>query len=138
MGKVFGYDMRKPSKEESDFFKESGVPGYAADDGTIVIDPDSKLTPEQRDALAVNEASRLFMREQGYKFDFDLTPEQSVQFKDSVYGKPGNENHAKSSIIGRIISGDPSALNATQEQLNWAERVKHSLMMRNTGSRESY
>ena len=109
------YGTREPSKSELEFFKSRPeVGGYAAEDNKIVMNPFSSLKPTEQNAVAQNEALRLFMRGQQYSPEFDLTKEQKGFFKGTEYGK--NEEAAKQSLIARILTGDPSAQGITEEQ----------------------
>jgi hypothetical protein len=131
--RVYGYEIRSPYQGEDDYFKSNThVTGMAAEDGKITMNPYSNLTPERQNAVAMNEAARLFMREKGHKFDFNATPQQIDFFKKmgADYAKPENLHHLQSTIIGRIISGDDSAGEYTKEQKDAASRVKRELEMR--------
>ncbi len=64
--------------------------------------------------MAQNEAVRLKMRESNYTPKFAVTPEQRASFKGTPYAN--DESAMKQTILARIASGDPSALNVTPEQ----------------------
>ena len=124
--RFYGYETRAPYEAERQFFMENiEVTGMATEDKRIIFNPYSQLTPEQQDSVGKNEAARLFMREQQYPFDFDVTPQQRSPFEamDSLYVKPENLYHLQSTILGRIISGDPSAGDITPEQQAWADKI---------------
>jgi hypothetical protein len=126
---VFGYSIREPSVTELKFFKEqSGTAGYAAPDGTIVLNPFSKLSQSQKMAVAQNEAARLWMREKRFDPQFKLTQEQVESFKGSPYEL--DTPMLKQTIIGRIISQDKSAMNFTPEQQAHADYVHEFLKRR--------
>lgn len=131
--KAYGYEIREPYEDEHQYFKENPrVAGMATDDGRIIVNKHSGLKPIEQDALIKNEASRLLMREKGYKFDFDVTPEQMAPFQamGDEYSKPENYHHLQSTILARIISGDPSAGNVTPQQQQWANRIRAELEAR--------
>ena len=109
------YGTREPSKSELEFFKNRPeVGGYAAEDNKIVMNPYSSLKPSEQDSVAQNEAMRLFMRNNKYSPEFDLTPEQKKFFKGTEYGK--DISSARQSVIARILTGDPSVGNVSDEQ----------------------
>ena len=120
----FGYKVRGAYQGEDEYFKKNpNVAGMAAEDGRIVLNPYSKNGPQEQESVAKNEAIRLWMRDQKLQPKFNLTDAQKKQFEGTEYGKPGNEMHAKHTIIARILSGDPSAKDATPMQKKWAESV---------------
>jgi hypothetical protein len=126
MDRFYGYDTRTPSESERQFFMENiTVAGMATEDMKIIFNPYRQLTPKQQRSVGENEAARLFMREQQYPFDFDVTPQQRGPFEamDSPYAKPENLYHLQSTILGRILSGDPSAGDITPEQQAWADKI---------------
>jgi len=120
----YGYKTRSPSAGEDSYFKANPrVSGMAAEDNRVVLNPYSKLKPDEIEQVAKNEGLRIYMRQSGESLDFELTPEQSAMFKGTAYGDPANSEQAKRTIISRILTGDPSAGNATASQKKWAERV---------------
>jgi len=131
----FGYSMRKPSKSEQEWFKEhKEIPGYAAEDGAIVLNPHVSLSPEQRRGVIMNEASRLYMRENKVIPDFDITPEQIESFKGSPYEK--NAEAMKQTLVGRIISNDKSAGKVTQMQRDYSKGIYEQLRGRTWQGRQ--
>ena len=105
--------MRLPFESEMEFFRERpDVAGYAAEDGMVVLNPWSGLSVDEKAAVALNEAARVFMRRHGIRPSFSLTEEQARAFADY-----GPEECQKATIAARLLSGDPSALkpNADQE-----------------------
>jgi hypothetical protein len=122
--KYFGYEVRGAYQSEDEFFKKNpNVAGMAAEDGRIVLNPYSKNSPQEQASVAKNEAIRLWMRDQKLQPKFNLTDAQKKQFEGTEYGKPSNELHAKHTIIARILTGDPSAKDATPMQKKWAKSV---------------
>ena len=127
--KTLGYPVRNPYPSENTYFKANPhVAGMATEDNKITLNPFSTLSQQEKEAVAVNEAYRLFMREKQVKPPFALTPEQEAQFKGTAYEK--NPDMAKHSIIARFLSGDPSALNASDEQIVFAEMMRKQAQLR--------
>ncbi|MFA6509928.1 MAG: hypothetical protein WCV62_05685 [Candidatus Peribacteraceae bacterium] len=120
------YGTRKPSSSENDYF--AGNPGVAGmadfESNTVVLNPYSKLSDKEKNAVIRNEQARLVMKKKNLSPSFDLTPEQEKSFAD--YGV-GDKQAIRETIVGRIISGDPSALNVTPEQKAFAETVREQL-----------
>ena len=126
---IYGYPVREPSESELEFFKSnSNTPGYAADDGSIVISPNAKLTPEQRKGLLMNEASRLYMRENKLIPDFDVTPEQITFFSKTPYAN--NKEAMRQTIVGRILSNDQSVGRITPLQEQYARWIYEQMRRR--------
>ena len=96
----------------------------AAEDGKIVMNPYSKLSDGEKKAVAENEGLRLWMRENDFNPTFTVTPKQRESFKGTEYGKPENENFLKQTILARILTGDKSAGDYTEEQASWAEKLR--------------
>ena len=116
------FGTRDPEEGELAFFKKKPtVAGMATDDNKIILNPYSKNTPEEQQAVARNEALRLFMNKTKYSPTFDLTDEQKDFFKGSAYAK--NPEAARQTILARILTGDPSAKNATPEQIKAAQEL---------------
>ena len=113
--------LREPYESEHRYFKANPHVGGMADfkTGSIVINPYSKLSDEEKKGVMINEYSRLIMRQNDLLPPFKLTPEQKEAFKDY-----GDDRSQRETVVGRIISGDPSALNATPEQKEFAEYIK--------------
>jgi hypothetical protein len=113
---------RKPSVSELDFFRRSRVPGYAADDGNVVINP----VPEpgvNYEAVRLNEHIRQLIRKKAIpQPTFQLTPEQQQRF-----GNYGSPEDITATIAARIVSGDPSAGTVTPEQQMWVNQISEYL-----------
>lgn len=120
--------IREPSASELDFFKKNpNVGGMAAEDDKVIINPFSELSEDEKKSVAFNESARIYMR-RNHAPTFDITPEQKAAFK-----KYGSEEDIKSTIAARILSGDPSAGNVTEEQIKYVNRflkpyVRHPVM----------
>jgi len=121
----FGYPVRNElSQGESEYFRKNpGVAGMAASDNRIILNPYAKNV--NFDAVAMNEGARLWMRENSFYPQFDLTEEQRQAFIGTAY--ENDEQALKQSILARIISGDPSAGNATKEQRQLAKWLGNQL-----------
>jgi len=116
------YGIRDPYKGEIDFFKKRPeVAGMATEDLKIILNPFSKNSEEEQNAVAKNEALRLFMRENNIVPDFSLTKNQKSVFQNTEYGK--NEDALRQSIISRYLTGDPSVGDVTQEQKSYAQQI---------------
>lgn len=91
----------------------------ASKSGEIVLNPyaDSSVN---KDAVAQNEAFRLYLRNKKIKPKFSVTKEQRKIFAGTIYEK--NEDALKATIAARIYSGDPSAT-ATIEQRKWVRKI---------------
>lgn len=113
--------MREPTASENKFFKDNpNVGGMAAADNKVILNPYSKLSPTEKEAVALNETGRIYMRKGIIeKPSFELTPEQKKAFKDY-----GSEDDIRQTIAARIMSGDPSAINPTKEQKVYAEQLR--------------
>lgn len=125
---VFGYKIRKPFSGEDAFFaKNAHVGGMAGEDGQIVLNPYSKLKPEELQSVAKNEAIRLHLRDKKTPLSFGVTEKQKSSFAGTDYGKPENENFLRQTLLARILTGDPSAMDVTQEQRTAAKALQQEL-----------
>lgn len=122
MKSYLGYSLREPSQEEILWFRENpSITGYASDDGFIVTNPYTTLNNDEIEWVCINEALRLFMRDQKIKPRIRLTKRQQKFFKGTAY--EGNLIETKQTIIARIVSGDPSAQNITPTQRMAANKI---------------
>lgn len=118
----FGYQLRRATNEESLWFGVNrNISGYASDDGCIVINPFSTLSEKELEGVCINEAIRLFMREHQINPKIELTQMQADFFKGTAYENMADA--ARQTIIARIISGDPSALDYTAHQKKVANEI---------------
>ena len=106
---------------ENTYFKENPhVAGMAAEDDKIIMNPYSKLTDREKQAVMMNEAARVHMRRNYDAPRFDLTEEQLAKL-----GKYSQDvNDIKQTIAARILSGDPSAGQPTPEQLDYVQGLR--------------
>lgn len=114
--------LREPSVSEHDFYKANPhVAGMADFEGnSITVNPYSNLSDVEKHGVIRNEHARLIMRNNNLIPDFDVTPEQQQAFKN--YGG-GDPLAMRETIVGRILSGDKSALNYTPQQKEFADKV---------------
>lgn len=120
-GGLFGYKIRQnlfPS-EDTYFKTNPHVAGMAAETNDIILNPYSP-SGVNHDAVARNEALRLYMRQSNVTPSFDVTDEQRNAFQGTSYGT--NDDALKQTIAARIYSGDPSAL-ATDLQRSWVNSL---------------
>jgi hypothetical protein len=115
--------QRQPYQSEGEFFQRSGIPGYAADDGNVVLNPNP---PEgvNMDAVRLNESGRVMMRSGDMpRPSYALTPEQEAAFS----GYSPDPQDQRETIAARILSGDPSAGASTPEQQFYVEQLRDRL-----------
>lgn len=107
---------------EDDYFKKNPhVAGMAAEDDRIIMNPYSKLTDPEKQAVMLNEAARVHMRGGLMAAPrFSLTPEQEKAF--AAYSQ--NPVDRASTVAARILSNDPSALAPTPEQLQYVQALR--------------
>ena len=124
--KIYGFPVRDPYQSENDYFKKNpNVGGMATEDNSIILNPHSQLTQEQKEAVAHNEAIRLFMRVNKIQPDFSITPEQTRMFAGTDYAS--NPDALKQTLLARFLTNDPSAGTQTFEQNVWANKLRQSL-----------
>jgi hypothetical protein len=125
---VLGYELREPFPGEVDFFRKNPhVAGMAAEDGKITLNPHSKLSDAEKQSVAINEAVRLYLRENEHTLSFEVTDEQRKAFEGTAYG--ADEKALRETIVARIISGDASA-KATDEQKKIANSIRKEMQSR--------
>ena len=113
---VAGIPIREPYPGELEYFKNNPtVGGMATEDNKIILNPYSTLTDEQKKSVALNEASRIYMRRQENKPNFKLTPEQEEYLNSTTY-KTASPEDRLATVAARLVSGDPSVKNPTPEQ----------------------
>jgi hypothetical protein len=127
----FSHLMREPFETESKFFADNPtVSGMATEDDKIILNPNSNLNPEQQSSVVLNEAVRLFLRKGEVPLNFSITPKQRKFFSDlQSKGIPGEQSDEaiRATIIGRIISSDPSMQDATTSQMRIAVRIRRMM-----------
>lgn len=123
---VYGYEVRSPFPGEDRFFRASPhVAGMAAEDRRVVLNPHSGLSADQQRGVAENEAIRLHLQDSGSYFDFPLTGKQQEFFANTPYAN--SPQMARHSLVARIATNDPSAMDYTFPQKIAAESVLRRL-----------
>ena len=120
---VYGIGLRPDLYPgEEDFFRKNPhVAGMAAEDNRIIMNPFSKLSDSEKQAVMLNEAARVHMRTGNMEPPrFALTPEQEKSFAN--YSTDPVDR--ASTVAARILSNDPSALQPTPEQLNYVQQLR--------------
>lgn len=122
----YGAEVREPYTSEREYFRRNpNVSGMAAEDNKVTLNPFSGLNPEEQQAVIRNEAARLHMRKNKIIPAFDLTDAQRAAFAGTAYSK--DDSALKQSIAARILSGDPSAGDATPQQKAYAQKLRQEL-----------
>lgn len=117
---AMGKPIRQAGPSEMDFFqRQPHIGGYAAEDGMVVLNPFTSLSPSELGAVAKNEAVRQWLRNMDTPPDVRLTGAQQQTFA----GYSENPRDIQDTILARIISGDPSAGQATAEQMSAAQGI---------------
>lgn len=121
--------MREPYPGELQYLQANPhVGGMATEDGRIILNPYSTLQPHEKAAVAQNEAARLAMR--GMPPPPNMSKPQSGYLATADAGKPyggGNDRAQRETIIGRALSGDPSAGQLSPEQSTYAAEVARQI-----------
>jgi len=122
-----GIKMRTPYNSELEYFKKNpNVAGMAAADNKVILNPFANRKPEEYQSVAINESSRILMRQPKYAPKFDLTDQQK-SFLDSTSYRNASEDDRKATIAARILSGDPSAGIPSNEQTLFASELRKQL-----------
>ncbi len=132
IGGVLGRNsQREPSSSEIEFFrKHPSIGGMLSEDKMIVLNPGGTLSDDEKQAVALNEAVRKLLRDRNIKPTFAITQKQREFFRGLAdAGIPGetSDEDIRATIIGRIVSGDPSAQDATTEQKLFADRIREMM-----------
>ena len=125
---IAGIPMREPFKGELDYFRKNpSVAGMATEDNKVIINPFTQLNEQQKRAVAINEAARVWMRtKKEYAPDFSLTKEQE-QFLDTTTYRNAQESDRLATIAARLLSNDTSAGVPTAEQSLFVSRLKAAM-----------
>jgi hypothetical protein len=117
--------IRTPYESELEYFKSNPtVSGMAADDDKIILNPYSKLSKKEQDAVALNEYGRIVMRTNPqFAPNFALSSDQ-VKFLDSNTYKDAPEQDRMATIAARLLSNDPSAGTPTIDQLKFVNKLQ--------------
>ena len=108
--------------EQRFFFKNPHIAGMITNDGYVVRNPYSLLTKRQQEAVMKNEKARLFMQINNIRPRFKITSLQKTLF--SGYG---SIQDIRETIVGRIISDDPSAGNITKTQKLFSRKLEKTM-----------
>ncbi len=110
--------LRPPYQSELDYFLSNpNVAGMATEDNRVIFNP--TLPEKSRESVFMNELARIALRNRMQVPEFSLTPRQDERFRD--YGKPED---IRSTILARILAGDPSAEDYTDEQSSHVEQLR--------------
>jgi hypothetical protein len=122
-----GIKMRDPYESELKYFMQNpGVSGMATEDNKVILNKFSNLSADEYQAVAINEAARILMRNPKYKPDFDLTTEQ-VRNLDTTTYRTAPEEDRQATIAARILSGDPSGGVPTTAQMFFVKQLREAL-----------
>lgn len=125
LGKVGGVPIREPYPGEREFFqKNPHVAGMAGEDNQVMLNPYSQLSPQELQQVLINEAARVRMRQ--VPPQFDLTPEQQQTIASTSYATAPPQAQ-RDTILARLLSGDPSGGQATQQQSALAKVLRESM-----------
>jgi hypothetical protein len=112
---------------EKGYFKANPqVGGMATEDQYVVLNPYSKLSPQEKNAVHVNEAARLYMNQNGVP-NVSLTREQEQNLTGLGAYANADPQYKKATMMARILSGDPTGGIPTMEQ---SEAIKPMLFLR--------
>ena len=125
---IAGVPIRPPFKGELDYFRKNPfVAGMAAEDNKIIINPFTQISDQQKQAVAVNEAARVWMRtKKDYVPEFTLTKQQE-QYLDTTTYRNAPVADRLATIAARLLSGDVSAGVPTAEQNLFVARLKMAM-----------
>ena len=117
--------IRTPYESELEYFKlNPTVSGMATEDNKIILNPNSKLSKGEKNAVALNEYGRIVMRTNPqFSPNFKLTDAQ-MQFLNSNTYKDAPEQDKLATIAARLLSNDPSAGTPTIDQLKFVNKLK--------------
>lgn len=120
--------LRNPYESELEYFKSNPtVSGMAAEDNKVILNPYSKLSKPEKDAVALNEYGRIVMRTNpNFAPTFKLTDEQTKFLGSNTY-KDAPEQDRLATIAARLLSGDPSAGTPTIDQLKFVNSLKEHI-----------
>lgn len=121
--------VREPFPRELDFFRENPHVGgmMTQEDFRVILNPYSELSPQEKNAVMKNELARVIMKRTKVP-KFEITPEQQNYFSTINKGQPyGSPDDIRGTILGRIASGDKSAINPTEDQLRYGNYLKQAI-----------
>lgn len=116
--------QRDPYESEVEYFKKNPhVAGMATEDEKVIFNPFSKVIPKHSDSIYKNEASRIYMKKNGMRPDYEITEDQKKRFEG--YGSPQD---VKETIVGRGISGDESSGDLTEHQRKFIKQLSNQMI----------
>ena len=122
-----GVKSRDLYEGEAKYFKANPeVAGMATEDGKVILNPYTGLTPKEYEAVAKNEGTRLAIRNSKNKPMFVLTDTQKKMLEGTTYKNMDIEAQ-RATIAARLLSGDPSAGKATAEQLAYIKQIQEEM-----------
>ena len=118
---AFGVARREPHPSETMYFASNPrVAGMATEDDQIALNPFSPNSAQGQRAVMNNEAARVHMRSNPeIRPQFGLSPEQQERF-----GSYGSPDDVRQTIAARQFSGDPSAGEASPDQVAFLNRLR--------------
>jgi hypothetical protein len=112
------YPQRQPSESELSFFQQQPqVAGYAAEDRNVVMNP---MFQGSQESVLTNERFRQLFRDRPEMIPFDLSA-LPHQVPSEQYAN--DKTNLASTIIARLLSGDPSAAPYTWHQQETAMKI---------------
>ena len=125
---IAGIPIREPFKGELDYFRKNpSVAGMATEDNKVIINPFTALNEQQKQAVALNEAARVWMRtKKEYAPDFSLTKQQE-QFLDTTTYRSASKSERMATVAARLLSNDTSAGAPTAEQSLFVARLRMAM-----------
>jgi len=115
--------VREPHASEMDFFRKNPhVGGMATRDDRVIVNPFSPLTPQEKESIVINETSRVVMKKQNFRPNFELTAQQKANLKGTSYEK--NPRAARETIAARLLTGDPSGGEPTGDQMAFVDALR--------------
>ena len=113
--------LRSPYDSELQFFKDNThIGGMATDDDRIILNPHSPLSEREKHAVMMNEFYRLLMKKIPSQTPLP-TFDQLQSF--STYGSP---RQIGETVMGRLMSGDPSAGTASPQQTEYMNLLRQA------------
>jgi hypothetical protein len=121
------YKRTRPLYEGEDVYFKSNpqVAGMASEDNYVLLNPYSKLSDKEKEAVRVNEAARLYMNAMGVP-NVSLTREQQGNLAGTTYSN-ADPMYQQATTLARILSQDKSGGIPTMQQL---EAIKPMLFLR--------
>ena len=121
---------RQPWAGEAAWFHANpDVAGFAADDGSVVLNPYLRLSPRQLRSVLLNEATRIVLRcRRRASPAFFLNLWQRARFAD--YGTEIDRGHT---VVARLVARDPSAGVPTAAQSRLVRRIRRSMNLDEPG-----